>query len=242
MIADTTARRNDPAVVDPMAAIALLRRWLAGVAAAEAIAWLDTEIERQRAGLDERRLGIALGLAKRKLGRLDLVLPHEELAAAEALRRGWQPQFWSTDEAGRVALLLATHYGDDRAFAARLDKLCVTAEVTEHVSYLKGFATFPAGDALHGRAREGVRSSIAPIFEAIACCNPYPFDYFDQAAWNQMVVKCVFVGARIDTIVGLHARRNPELIRMLRDFVAERNAADRPLPEAVHRFIAIAGS
>jgi len=52
-----------------------------------------------------------------------------------------------------------------------------------------------------------------------------------------MVVKCVFVGAPIETIVGLHERRNPDLMEMLRDFVAERNAAGRPLPEAVHRFI-----
>ena len=153
------------------------------------------------------------------------------------MRRGWQPQFWAADEVARVALLLATYRGDDRAFAERLDKLCATAEITEHVSCLKGFAIFPAGEALRGRAREGVRSSIAPVFEAIACRNPYPFDHFDEGTWNQMVVKCVFVGAPIETVVGLHERRNPELIRMLRDFVAERHAAGRPLPEAVHRFI-----
>ena len=68
-----------------------------------------------------------------------------------------------------------------QAFAARVERLCVTAEVTEHIAYLKGFAIFPAGAALHGRAREGVRSSIALVFQAIACHNPYPSDYFDEA-------------------------------------------------------------
>jgi hypothetical protein len=234
----TATVRSSPSRVDPAAALALLRRWLARSVPAEALAWLDGEIERQRTAIDERRLGIALGLAARKLGRRDLVLPREEIAAAEELRHGWQPQSWTSDEMARIALLLATYRGDDLAFAARLDKLCLTAEITEHVAYLKGFAIFPAGEALHGRAREGVRSSIAPIFEAMACRNPYPSDYFDQAAWNQMVVKCVFVGAPIETIVGLQERRNPELIQMLRDFVAERHAAGRPLPDAVHRFIA----
>jgi hypothetical protein len=52
-----------------------------------------------------------------------------------------------------------------------------------------------------------------------------------------MVVKCVFVGEPIETIVGLNERRNPELIRMLQDFVAERNAAGRPLV-SVHAFLA----
>ena len=41
------------------------------------------------------------------------------------------------------------------------------------------------------------------MFQAIACHNPYPSDYFDEAAWNQMVVKCVFVGAPIGAIIGL---------------------------------------
>jgi len=237
MTADMTARTTCQDVVDPEAVISLLCRWVAPLVTSDAMDWLGGAIEQQRAGLDERRLGIALGLAGRKLGRYQLVLPPEELAAAGVVRSGWQPQFWATDEAARIAILLATHHCDDHAFAALLDRLCTTAEVTEHVAYLKGFAIFPAGDRLHDRAREAVRSSIAPVFEAIACRNPYPYTQFDEAAWNQMVVKCVFVGAPIETIVGLHERRNPELIEMLRDFVAERNAAGRPLPQAVHRFI-----
>jgi hypothetical protein len=137
-----------------------------------------------------------------------------------------------------VALLLATHHGDDRGFAARLDRLCITAEITEHVSYMKGLAIFPAGNALLGRAREGVRSSIAAIFEAIACRNPYPRDHFDTDAWNQMVVKCVFGGTQLGSVVGLHERRNADLLVMLRDLVTERHAAGRPLPKDVHDFIA----
>ena len=152
--------------------------------AADAFAWLAHEIERQQGGADERKLAIALGLAGRRLRRVELDLPPEELAAAQDLRDAWQPQSWAADEAARVALLLATHHGEDRGFAARLDRLCVTAEITEHVSYMKGLAIFPAGGALLGRAREGVRSSIAPIFEATACRNPYPRDHFDTDAWN----------------------------------------------------------
>jgi hypothetical protein len=214
----------------PAATIELLRRWLARSLTPEATAWLDAEIDRQRAGLDERRLGLTLGLVGRRVGRTDLSLIPDDVAAAQRHRAHWQPEHWASDEAARVALLLASHHDDDHNFAARVDRLCTTAEVTEHVAYLKGFAVFPAATQLHGRAREGVRSSIGPIFEAIACRNPYPFDHFDEAAWNQMVVKCVFTGVSIETIVGLRERRNPELIQMLRDFVAERHAAGRPLP------------
>lgn len=224
---------------DPAAVIGLLREWLQRKVTAEPIQWLDAEIDRLRTKLDERRLAVALGLVARKMGRDDLALGPSDIAAALRLRAGWQPELWSTDEAARVAILLAAHQGDDRAFATRVDWLCTTAEITEHVAILKGFAVFPAPSLLHDRAREGMRSSIQPVFEAIACRNPYPADYFDEAAWNQMVVKCVFVGAPIGTIIGLHQRRNPELVQMLGDLVAERRAASRPVPEAVLEYIAI---
>jgi hypothetical protein len=236
MTAEPTASSRPAA--DPTAVLDILRRSLARTVPSAALIWINGEIERQRAGLDERRLGIALGMTASKVGRADLSLSPEDMASVPQVRAGWQPQWWAADEAARVAIVLSTYRGDPSTFAARVEQLCATAEVAEYVAYLKGFAVFPAGAELYGRAREGVRSSIGPVFCAIACHNPYPVDYFDEEAWNQMVVKCVFTGAPIETIVGLNQRRNPEVIQMMRDLVAERNAAGRPLPDAVHRFIA----
>jgi hypothetical protein len=215
----------------------VLRGPLSRVLAPDALSWLTGEIDRQRAAADERRLAIALGLASRKIARVELSLTADEAATARQLRTAWQPELWSADEAARVLILGASHRGDDPAFAARVDRLCTTAEVTEHIAYLKGFAIFPAPALLYGRAREGVRSAITPIFAAIACHNPYPFDHFDEDAWNQMVVKAVFNGVPIETIVGLRERRNPEVVQMMRDLVSERRAAGRPLPDAVHAYV-----
>ena len=225
---------SDP---DPAAVMTLLRRWLARPPTAAALAWLDAEIERQQAGVDERKLIIALGMAGRKIGRADLVLAESDRLEARAVRRDWQPEFWGTDEAARATILLATYTGDDDAFAARVNRLCANAEVTELLAYLKAFAIFPAAEQLHDRAREGVRSAVKPLFEAIACHNPYPSDYFDQAAWNQMVVKAVFVGASIKSIVGITERANPDLRQMLRDLISERHAAGRPVPTDVRDYV-----
>lgn len=236
---DVSAARTDgPIGAGPQAVLKLLRHWLSRTLKPDALAWLDAEIGKQRGGIDERRLGIALGLAGRQLGRSDLTLAAEDIAAAGRLRAGWRPDLWSTDEAARVAILLATYHGDDGEFAARIERLCATAELSEHIACLKGFAVFPAARQLGGRAREAVRSSAQAVFQAIAAHNPYPFDHFDDAAWNQMVVKCVFSGLPIDTVVGLHERRNPDLVRMLRDLVSERHAAGRVLPDAVHAYLA----
>jgi hypothetical protein len=235
-MASNTRRRQSPPC-DPDAAVRLLRGWLSHRTTPEALQWLGGEVDRLRTNGDERRLLIALGLAARKVGRNELGLEASDIAAADELRADWQPQWWSTDEAARVLLLLSTHQGDDRTFADRVDRLCATAEVTEHVGILKGFAVFPAPTLLLRRAREGARSSIQPVFEAIACRNPYPLDHFDQAAWNQMVVKCMFMGAPLDAISGLAERRNPELIQMLADLAAERHAANRPMPQEVLEYI-----
>ena len=235
MTLETLRSTSNP---DPAAVMVSLRRWLARSPTAVALTWLDAEIERQQAGVDERKLIIALGMAGRKIGRADLSLAEGDLLEARALRTGWQPELWGTDEAARAAILLATYTGDDGAFATRVNRLCANAEVTELLAYLKAFAIFPAAKLLHDRAREGVRSSVKPVFEAIACHNPYPFDYFDQAAWNQMVVKAVFVGAPIKTIVGLTERANPDLREMLRALISERHAAGRSVPADVRDYVA----
>lgn len=224
---------------EPAAAvIELLVHWLTRRLKPEASQWLEGEIGHQGNTPDERRFGVALGLAGRRIGRNDLSLSAADLADAQELRRNWRPDTWRTDEAARTALILATWTGDEEAFAARVDGLCLTGELSEHVACLKGFAVFPAPARLLRRARESTRSSMQPPFEAIACHNPYPADYFDDAAFNQMVVKCVFCGVPIETVVGLDERRNGELVRMMRDLVSERHAAGRPLPDSVHRWIA----
>jgi hypothetical protein len=219
------------------ASIDLLRSWLKNVLEVGAARWLDDEIDRQHNALDERRLGIALGLVGRKLPRSNLSLSSIDIASAQALRSGWRPDTWRTDEAARVALVLATWRGEKPPFAASVDRLCATGELTEHVACVKGFAIFPSPEGLTSRARKAVRSSIQPLFEAIACQNPYPADYFDEAAYNQMIVKCVFSDIPIETVVGLADRRNKDLVRMLRDLVSERHAAGRTVPEPVLHYI-----
>jgi hypothetical protein len=224
---------------DSAAAIGdLLRQWLGRTLQPDAAQWLDAEIERQSCAVDERKLGIALGLVGRRIGRSELSLSAADLTAAQTLRRGWRPDAWTADVAARVALTLATWSGEEDAFANRVDRLCATGELTEHVACLSGFAVFPARARLLPPARAAVRSSVQAVFEAIACRNPYPADNFDDAVYNQMVVKCVFSDISIGTIVGIDERRNDDLVRMLHDLVSERHAAGRTVPDAVHNWIA----
>jgi len=216
----------------------LLHAWLARRLSPDALAWLDQQAALIEAGDKPLQLGIAIGLAPRKLGKADLDLTPAEQEAGKALRPGLDATGWSVDQAGRILLALSSYRGEDAVFVAGLDRIFGTAELGEQVALLKGSALFPTPERLVPYAAEGVRSAMQPIFEAVAHRNPYPSEHFSDAQWNQMVVKALFIGSRLAPIQGLDARRNAELSQMLIDYAAERRAARRAISPELWRCVA----
>src|SRR5436309_3189046 len=80
------------------------------------VAWFRGAIHDVTHAANERTLGVAIGLAPRRLGKADLSLSEAELARAEALRPGLDPSDWSIDQLARIALMAASYAGDDTAF------------------------------------------------------------------------------------------------------------------------------
>ena len=66
--------------------------------AAEAAGWLFTCVDGvagdERGNDGERGLFVALGLVPRRLGKADLVLDADDLAASAGARHGWDPRGW----------------------------------------------------------------------------------------------------------------------------------------------------
>lgn len=209
--------------------IALLGGWLRQALDAERAAWFDLTLDALGAGAGERDLERALGLASRKLGKADLAFTPEDFARAKRLRAGFDPAGLTIDQAARIAFLLAAAHADEQGFPRRLARLYRTAALAESVAYLRGLPLFPGPFTLLPIAGEGVRSAVKPIFEAVAQRNPYPSEVFDLTAWNQMVLKALFIGSALAPIVGLAERANPELAQVLLDYAHERWAALRPV-------------
>ena len=117
--------------------------------------------------------------------------------------------------------------------AALLTRCYRTSDNEERAALLRALPLLPEPERFLSIATDACRTHVLGVFEAIACDNPYPARYFDQASFNQLVVKALFVGAPLARVEGLHARDNPELTRMVRDYVSERRAAGRAIPPDV---------
>mgnify|MGYP001160457972 FL=1 len=216
--------------------VTLLCKWLEQRLPPESAAWFSEQFQKLQKGAPERDLYIALGYAIRKLGKADLALGPAELDEAQSVRPGWNPGDWSIDQAARLAFVLADGL-DGQAFKNRIEQLFRTADIGELITFYRGLPLYPNPELHVAQAREGTRSAMQPIFEAVAHRNPYPKEQFDENAWNHMVLKALFIGSRLDPIDGLDERANPRLMRMLCDYAHERWAAGRPVSPELWRCV-----
>ena len=211
----------------------LLSHWLEKQTAPEEWRWLTERVARGAATPD-RDIFITLGLIPRRLGRADLVLDADDLAAADAARPGWDPRGWSVDGAARVLVLLRTVAQGDK-FPENFQRLCRTADAAEAIAFYRGLPLYPQPERLELQAAEGVRSNMSAIFEAVAHNNPFPRYHFDNHRWNHMILKALFVGSDLAPIQGLDERANADLTLMLFDYAHERWAAERDVSPELWR-------
>jgi hypothetical protein len=178
--------------------------------------------------------------AARKLGGAPLELDPDEVLA---LSSSGLPLFQgrALHELGRTVLLLcATEYLALNEQAEWIEALYARGDNAEREALLHALPLLPEPNRFLPTAVEACRSNVQTIFEAIACENPYPALHFPELNFNQMVMKAIFIGVPLRRIVGLPARIAPVLVRMAKDYVRERAAAGRPVPDDI-QFITSGG-
>lgn len=215
----------------------VLSATLRATVAPDAGAWLE---QAQALPADSSRGSLLDAYARAALhvGRGALTLDDAALLELRAAAPGVGFERWTLDDAAR-ALILAARRADGRPVRRFVDDAAACFEegdAREQQSWLRALALWP-DEAAHflPYAIDACRSNIVPVFEALACENPYPARYFPERNFNQLVLKALFNSIALTRVAGLEARHNAELSRMARDYAAERAAAGRTVPADIAR-------
>ena len=214
----------------------LIESWLAMRLDPVAAAWVRDRQAAVAAG-DKKGLYLAFGMTPRKVGKSDLALTSDELAVASEIRPGWNPAGWSIDQATRTLFVLTLPAMEPESLTGILDQLFDAGEVGELVALYQSLPLLPDPKSHILRAAEGIRTNIKAVFCAVAHRNPYPAEQFSEDQWNQMVLKCQFIGVPMSPIFGLDQRANASLSSMVIDFIHERWAAKRAIAPDMWRCV-----
>ncbi|MGB5634666.1 MAG: EboA family metabolite traffic protein [Waterburya sp.] len=207
--------------------ISLLFKWLETRISTEGLIWLNQKTAEISNGALERIFFTSYSAVPRYLGKEKLDLSARELKTANELVPGWNPVNWTSDQVGRTLLLLSFPSVDAAKYVATLDKIMAAADVGEAIAFYQSLPLLPHPEKFQLRAAEGIRTNMTSVFNAVAHHNPYPAAYLDDLAWNQMVLKALFVGSPLHPIYGLERRNNQQLCQMLIDYACERLTANR---------------
>src|ERR1044071_9928430 len=153
----------------------------------EAARWLDEALKEAQRGSQARLLALYTE-ASMRLGRLPLAVHagEDSTATLEGLALG----DWTLEDAARATFLLA------RADSATLEAFDADAracyemgDAREQQSWLRAVVLLPNPERFLALVVDACRTNTLPVFEAVACGNPYPNQYFPERNWNQLVMK-----------------------------------------------------
>ncbi len=209
--------------------------------------WLSSRLEKEqydkmysvysnlRGDAEDWEVFSSFSSVPRYTGKKVLNLSTDERQQGDQIRSGWNPAYWSLDELGRTLLISALANRSKESFFDKLDKLFVSSDMGEAKALYQSLPVLPHPEDLTDRAAEGVRSNITSVFNAVAQRNPYPADYMDTDAWNQIVLKSLFVESPLYLIYGIDRRANKKLAHMLVEFAHERWSAGRKVSPELWR-------
>ena len=189
----------------------------------DAAAWLQETISGLREDFQKRPFYYAFSGVSRHFDKSARVS-----AEAESGFEGWDAY-----RVARVALLDVLAEQDRETFLDTFLAILNTADIREQVALFSALPRLPHQEDLVESATDGLRSNIIDIFDSIALQNSFPRQHFTDEAWNQMVLKAIFISRPLYRIDGIADRRNAPLAEAISDLAHERWAAGRLItPEA----------
>ncbi|MEO0330217.1 MAG: EboA domain-containing protein [Bacteroidota bacterium] len=200
--------------------------------------WLDQQTDKYQNQPSSRIFNLTFSTLSRHFAKSELAVDDQVIKEANQVRSGWDLSWWTLQQTARTYWLLQLSANSCEEYRPVLDRLFAIADVDEQITLYAALPLYAYPDQMAYRASEGIRTNITDVFDAVALRNPYPAEYMSDEAWNQMVLKAIFMGRPLYLIQQLDQRRNQEQARMLIDFAHERWAANRPVTPELWRGVA----
>ncbi len=191
--------------------------------------WLGSQLSKMVGEHFRKAFYLAFSMVPRKIQKVKLS-DHPFKVAEDVSFRG---DFDSHDLA---RFYLVTEYLKMHKDQEAVEKLFETASVPELISLNKTMYWFD-GQNKNFRCGEGLRSSVQSVFESVSHLNPYPYYELEESAWNQMVLKSLFIESPIYKIYKLENRQNQNLQEMVVDYIRERTIASRDVSVEIWRLV-----
>ncbi|AEL25133.1 EboA domain-containing protein [Cyclobacterium marinum] len=217
--------------------IEFLKHCLAATASAESMDWLELQVAKIKADNGSMKLFLSFSQASRHFSKHPMDLAIDTLQRAEAIRSGFSMKNWTGLQTARVILVLEAFSENTEKWFGDMEKLFESADIHEQEALYAALPIYPFQERFTKRAAEGLRSNMTSVFDAIALDNPYPADYLSEQAWNQMVLKAIFMQRPLYRIVGVDQRQNINLATTLVDYIHERWSAGRNVIPELWRFL-----
>lgn len=207
---------------------AALSTWALGVCPAQSAAWLAGRLEGTGRG-DASEVFQLFSAAGRRMGTEPAGAPPAFVSASSLIT-----DEWTREDLARVSGLLSWwDVAAPEQQLATIEDLFFRGAGSEKRAVLLALSALGEAERCVPLAVEACRTNSLDVFRAIACDNPYPAKYFTELHMNQLVLKTLFMGLKVEKVAGVIGRITPQLLIDLQQFKAEREAAGRNVPTGV---------
>jgi hypothetical protein len=174
------------------------------------------------------------GLISRNISPVIPEWSTEEKIIQEELYPGFTQSHWDLQQLCRCLLMVHLPVEQNVEIIKNLAEM---AAIKELVCLYKGLYFLKNAPDFVLMVQEGIRTNMVAVFDAIALANPFPAKYLPTDAWNQLVLKAVFMGRPLYQIIDLDLRKNEKLALIVHDYIHERWSAGRLVTPEIWRLV-----
>lgn len=194
------------------------------------ISWLDKNVQLVAKEESGKTFLMTFSLIFRFIASEEVKWSTDELLFLEKIYPSFTETIWSKHSICRALLMTKLPQENNKKI---LTKLGATLGVNAQQDFYKGLFFVENASALTFLIEDGIRTNVTDVFDAIALNNPYAVNFLTDDAWNQLVLKAIFMERPLYKLYRLTKRNNKKLALMLNDYIKERWSAGRTVSPEV---------